>query len=84
MKTTRMRVATVREDGSAYNVHSVNIPPPTVVAYRGLARIEPYVDRVLNSQSTFSSVIISRPDGNVSISVWKLKGAPSVRRQDHH
>ena len=78
MKRTRMRVATVRKDGSEYNVHWVGIPPPTLVAYRGLARIEQYVDRVLKSQSTFASLIISRPDGNISISVWKLKGALSV------
>jgi hypothetical protein len=74
----RMRVATVRKDGSEYDVHWVKLEPPTVVAYRGLARLHQHVNRALRSPSAFSSVIISRPDGNVAISVWKLKGVVSI------
>jgi hypothetical protein len=73
-----MRVATVRKDGSEYDVHWVTLPSPEVVSYRGSARIDEYVNRVFGSRSAFASVIISRPDGNVSISVWKLKGVLSV------
>jgi hypothetical protein len=61
-----MRVATVRKDGSEYDVHWVTLPSPEVVSYRGLARIDEYVNRAFGSRSAFASVIISRPDGNVS------------------
>ncbi|MCZ2153184.1 MAG: hypothetical protein LC114_04665 [Bryobacterales bacterium] len=73
-----MRVSTVRKDGSEYDVHWVNIPPPDVIRFRGLSRLGSYVNRVASSSTSFASLVASTPDGNTAVGVWKLKGEMSV------
>ena len=77
-KPTRMRVSTVRKDGTEYDVRWVNIPPPDVVRFRGLSRLGSYVNRVAASSRSFASLVASTPDGNRAVGVWKFKGAMSV------
>lgn len=72
-----MKVTTQRRDGSV-DVRWVLIPSPTVISYRGLGRLPAYVRRVLASQKRFASLIVSRPDGQVSISVWKYASQVTV------